>query len=116
MRANRILFDKLELEWRCKLMRGANLIAQAMFEDEVAKTFEKQEQEEKNMPHMEFMTSKVEVDQFGNIRQYSEEDSIREQLKKLKEQGQELLEQEQYEALAELQKVYDILIKRLKNL
>ncbi len=115
-KANRILFDRLELEWRCKLMRGANLIAQAMFEEEVVKNFEKeQEEHHKDLPHIEF-TSKVEVDQFGNIRNITEEDNLKEQLKKLEQQGKVLLEQEQYEALAELKKVYEILLKRLRNL
>ena len=122
MKVNRSRFNALKLEWELKKMMSAYIGAEKKIITEsasgmadgisaVAWTSDTTTPEQ----HYHF-----EMDMFGNVRNVdSKEQDIRrleEKLKSVEAQGREAIEKEDYESMAELKKLYDILFNKLMRL
>lgn len=109
MKANRITFDKVKAQWDILKMRAAYIAAERLIIQEAAEgnditglqviqTFDPMNAEEFHQ---------YETDGFGNIKNLTPKDLIKQKMIAIQEQANKLLEQEKYELVAELKEIYE---------
>lgn len=109
MKVNRITFDKIKAKWDIRKMRAAYIAAEKYLIQEAAngnditgiqiiETFEPMTPEEFHQH---------ETDGFGNIRNITPKELIKQKMIAIEEQGRKLLEAEKYELFAELKEIYE---------
>lgn len=109
MKVNRITFDRIKAQYEILKMRAAYIAAEKLIIEEQVKgnditgvyttaSFDPMTPEEFH---------KVATDGFGNIRNITPKELIKQKMNALEEQGRKLLEQEKYELFAELKEIYD---------
>jgi len=110
MKANRILFDKLKQQWDIIKMKAAyieaekTLITEAQQEVEWTGSLKTIEVFDPMTPE-EF--HQYQTDGFGNIKNITPKDLIKQKMDALEKQGRKLLEEEKYELFAELKEIYE---------
>ena len=109
MKVNRITFDRIKAQYEILKMRAAYIAAEKLIIEEqingndptgVSKYYNFDP-----MTPEEF--HKVATDGFGNIRNVTPKELIKQKMDALEKQGRKLLEQEKYELFAELKEIYD---------
>ena len=106
---NKITFDKLKAQWEILKMRSAYIAAEKLLIQEASegndptgvnaiKVFEPMTAEEFHQ---------YDVDAFGNIKNKTPKEIIKEKMEALEKQGRKLLDQEKYELFAELKEIYE---------
>lgn len=109
MKANRTLFSKIQLAWDIRKMTTAYIDAEKYLIQQTAngndvtgmqviETFEPMTPEEFNQ---------YETDGFGNIRNITPKELIKQKMDAIEDQGRKLLEAEKYELFAELKEIYE---------
>lgn len=109
MKINKITFDKIKAQYEILKMRAAYIAAEKLIIEEqingndltgvsTIARFDPMTPEEFN---------KVVADGFGNIRNITPKELIKQKMDALEKQGVKLLEQEKYELFAELKEIYE---------
>jgi len=110
MKVNRMLFDKIKLQWDITKMKSAYIDAERTIMAEVQQghdltgslkvieTFEPMTAEEFHQ---------YQTDGFGNIKNITPKELIKQKMDSIQEQGRKLLEEEKYELFAELKEIYE---------
>ena len=101
MKANRITFSKIKLKWEIQQMTSAYINAEKILIQQAAESVETFEP----MSPEEF--HHYQVDGFGNIKNLTPKDLIKQKMESIEAQGRELLEREKYELFAELKEIYE---------
>lgn len=101
MKANRMLFSKIKTQWSILQMTSAYINAEKILIQQAAESVETFEP----MSADEFQH--YQVDGFGNIKNLTPKDLIKQKMESIEAQGRELLEQEKYELFAELKEIYE---------
>ena len=94
MKINRIIFEKLKLKWEILKYGAIEVYIQTVVDSTIDDHMQK--------------------DVFGNAK-YHERDMLMERMVNIKRKRPILLENEQYEELARLQKIYQILLDKYKK-
>ena len=109
MKENKITFDKIKAQWDILKMSSAYIKAEQHIIQEQANgndiTGASTLMQFDPMTPEEF--HKVATDGFGNIRNITPKELIKQKMNALEKQGRKLLEQEKYELFAELKEIYD---------
>lgn len=109
MKVNRIIFDKIKAQWDILKMRAAYIAAEKLIISEASQgndiTGIKIIQEFEPMTPEEF--HQYQTDGFGNIKNITPKELIKQKMDALEKQGRKLLEQEKYELFAELKEIYE---------
>ena len=109
MKINRITFDKIKAQYEILKMRAAYIAAEKLIIEEQIKgndltgvstihSFDPMTAEEFH---------KVVTDGFGNIRNVTPKELIKQKMDALEKQGRKLLNEEKYELFAELKEIYE---------
>ena len=101
MKVNRIIFDEIKSQWDIVKMTSAYINAEKILihkASESVETFEPMDTEEFHS---------YQVDGFGNIKNLTPKDLIKQKMNALEEQGIKLLEEEKYELFTELKEIYE---------
>lgn len=109
MKANRTLFSKIQLAWDIRKMTTAYIDAEKYLIQEAAngnditgiqvvESFE---------PMTAEQFHQHETDGFGNIRNITPKELIKQKMIAIEDQGRKLLEAEKYELFAELKEIYE---------
>ena len=109
MKANRTLFSKIQLAWEIRKMTTAYMDAEKYLIQEAAngnditgmqvvQTFEPMTSEEFHQ---------YETDGFGNIKNITPKELIKQKMDAIEKQGRKLLNEEKYELFAELKEIYE---------
>jgi len=101
MKANKITFDRIKAQWDITKMTSAYINAERILIQKASETVETFEP----MSPEEFHT--YQVDGFGNIKNLTPKDLIKQKMDSIEDQGRKLLEQEKYELFAELKEIYE---------
>ena len=96
MKVNRMLFDKIKAQWDITKMTSAYINAERILIHQ-ANVSDNNDAEE-----IAFI-----MDSFGNSRQLTQKELIKQKIEAIEEQGRQLLEEEKYELFAELKEIYE---------
>ena len=118
MRANRMLYSRLLLQWEVKKMMTAYIGAERQIIESNARGIDITGADSVSVFSDEFVG--MQMDEFGNVTNVTTKDlqirKLEDQLEQLKETGRQLLEDEKYELLVEAQELYDITMRQLNKL
>ena len=101
MKVNKIVYDQIKIHWDITQMTSAYINAEKILIQRAAESVETFEP----MSPEEF--HHYQVDGFGNIKNLTPKDLIKQKMESIEAQGRKLLEQEKYELFAELKEIYE---------
>lgn len=109
MKVNRIRFDKIKAKWDILKMRAAYIAAEKYLIQEAANGNDVTgiQVVESFEPMTAEQFHQYETDGFGNIRNITPKELIKEKMIAIEKQGRKLLEEEKYELFAELKEIYE---------
>ena len=96
MKVNRMLFDKIKSQWDITKMTSAYINAERILIHQTNVS------NDNDIEEIAFI-----MDSFGNSRQLTPKELIKQKIEAIEEQGRQLLEDEKYELFAELKEIYE---------
>lgn len=108
MKVNRITFDRLKAQYEILKMRAAYIAAEKLIIQESANG---NDITGMHINYFEPMTPEefhqYETDGFGNIKNITPKELIKQKMDAIEKQGRKLLNEEKYELFAELKEIYE---------
>ena len=102
---NRIAFDKLKIQWEILKARAAYFDAEQEIIGKLPKYDDSYIVSHEPMTPEEWHA--YEVDGFGNLKNITPKELIKQKMDALEKQGTKLLQEEKYELFAELKEIYE---------